>query len=415
MAKSIKKPATTASRHATDPSSIPVSDIPPGGEVIVIPRDPCLAAASLMEEMLSAQCKQKYNTMALGCCCKLKEEDRKLIQIHSNTDVQKLNTASNGNIGTLPGGSLQSNWQFSASYPSPPPIGNYAFVISSTPRPFVWGGPPPNADWISEIPSGTPGPNRSTYFRIRFVLCDNIDPNNFALTLNYFVDDQLGLAPGNDEIWVNGVAQSGIPPGFYNGASTQIILSKNWRTCVNEIVFHVRNTDNVPPSSNFLGLLVQFSTQSIPIQQPCGKCECHPAKLPVLKPSFCVTWGDSDCDCFETDDCEVVCITACNCYSNITFEDLTLGPITVLDEFGNPVPLLPDGTPSVMAIPYGPVCFGDLGPCKPNQQSCKSRQIAIKTCGAKPGKYQLSFGTVCYKVCYNQSTEACFEFVLCKD
>ncbi len=414
MAKSIKKPAISASRHATAPSSIPVSDLPPGGEVIIIPRDPCLAAASQMEEMLTAQCKQKHNTMAPDCCCNLKEDERNLVHIHSNADVALLNTGTNS--AAIVSSLQDSHWQWSLVNGS---NWNDAFVINKPPsRPASWGTSSPTgiADWISNVPSGIPNQNDlSIYFRIRFVLCDNIDPSKFVLNARVLADDQLGALGSSDEIWVNGVLQTGIPSVGFSGLPVPITLASNWKNCINEVVFHVRNTKAVSPRTNWLGFLAQFSTQSIQVQQPCGECECRPLEVPNVKPNFCVTWGDSDCDCFETNDCEVVCITACNCYSNITFEDLTLGPINVLDEFGNPVPLLPDGTPSVMAIPFGPVCFGDLGPCKPNQQSCKSRQIVIKTFGAKPGKYQLSFGTVCYKVCYNHSAKACFEFELCKD
>ncbi len=149
-----------------------------------------------------------------------------------------------------------------------------------------------------------------------------------------------------------------------------------------------------------------------------GDCHCHcvAVKLPDIKPCISVAWGDSSCDCMETDDVEVLCITVCNCYSNVTFNDLTIGQIKITDMAGNPVPILPDGTPSVQVIPSGPICFGDVGPCKGrNQPYCVSRELVLYTRGAVGKDYRLSFEGVCFKVFHEFQSEQCFIVKLCQD
>ena len=146
-----------------------------------------------------------------------------------------------------------------------------------------------------------------------------------------------------------------------------------------------------------------------------GEGGCEEFKYPDISPCISISWGDSDCDCLETDDVEILCITICNCYSNVTFENLVVGTIVVTDGNGKPVPTLPDGTPSVQAIPLGPICFGNIGPCKDGQASCVSRQFALWTRGAKGGGYQVHVGPICFRVCYAYEKEECFLLPLCQD
>jgi len=146
------------------------------------------------------------------------------------------------------------------------------------------------------------------------------------------------------------------------------------------------------------------------------RCDCRTAEFPALEPCISVKWGDSRCDCMETDDVEIACITVCNCYSNVTFGDFTIGQIQVTDMDGNPVPTLPDGTPSIQVIPSGPICFGDIGPCRPpNQPGCVSRELVIYTRGAVGKNYKLSFAGVCFSVKHEFQSEQCFILKLCKD
>ena len=146
------------------------------------------------------------------------------------------------------------------------------------------------------------------------------------------------------------------------------------------------------------------------------RCDCAPVAFPDIEPCISVAWGDSRCDCLETDDVEVLCVTVCNCYSNVTFKDLVIGQVQVTDMAGNPVPALPDGTPSIQMIPSGPICFGDVGPCKQaNQPNCVSRQIVLWTRGAVGKNYKLSFSGVCFTVCHEFHSEQCFVLNLCQD
>lgn len=145
-------------------------------------------------------------------------------------------------------------------------------------------------------------------------------------------------------------------------------------------------------------------------------CDCVAVRLPDIKPCISVAWGDSQCDCMETDDVEILCVTVCNCYSNVTFSNLTIGQIRVTDMAGNPVPTLPDGTPSVQVVPSGPICFGDIAPCKgKNQPGCVSRELVLYTRGAIGKDYRLSFDGVCFTVSHQFQSEQCFIMKLCQD
>jgi hypothetical protein len=145
-------------------------------------------------------------------------------------------------------------------------------------------------------------------------------------------------------------------------------------------------------------------------------CDCKDVRLPDLQPCISIAWGDSPCDCMETDDVEVLCVTVCNCYSNVTFNDLSIGRIKITDMAGNPVPILPDGTPSVQVIPSGPICFGDIGPCQDkNQPDCVSRELVLYTRGAIGKNYRLSLEGVCFSVTHHFQSEQCFVVDLCQD
>ena len=149
----------------------------------------------------------------------------------------------------------------------------------------------------------------------------------------------------------------------------------------------------------------------------CNACgsECKEAEVPKVEPCLSIAWGDSECDCFETDDVETAIITICNCYSNVSFADLHIAFLTVVMDDGSSVPLLPDGTPSVSIHPPGPLCFGDLGPCRPGAVNCVSREVVIRTRGAKSGKYKILVRGICYKLTFAQQREECFQLVLCAD
>jgi hypothetical protein len=67
-------------------------------------------------------------------------------------------------------------------------------------------------------------------------------------------------------------------------------------------------------------------------------------------------------------------------------------------------------------IPSGPICFGDVPPCKGhNQPSCVSRELVIYTRGAIGKNYRLVFRGICFKVCHQFQSEQCFIMTLCQD
>jgi hypothetical protein len=149
----------------------------------------------------------------------------------------------------------------------------------------------------------------------------------------------------------------------------------------------------------------------------CRACapKCKHADIPVIKPCISISWGDSKCDCIETDDTEILCITICNCYANVSFSNVVLSYVFVSDGNGGTVPTLPDGSPSVEVHPLGPICFGDIGPCRDGRPSCVSREVVLLTRGARGGKYQLRIGAICYGVNLQYQSSACFDLELCQD
>jgi len=233
------------------------------------------------------------------------------------------------------------------------------------------------------------------------------------------------------EIYVNGVPQSTQPngssvlpqfpadgptsyqtSGFKANSQVHITLDNNWQRCNNELIVHVMS------GHEWLGFLAQNAIKVVFDQGgDCAcQCDCEEVPLPDIQPCISVAWGDSPCDCLETDDVEVACITVCNCYSNVTFNDLSIGQIFVTDLAGNPVPNLPDGTPSIQIVPSGPICFGDVGPCTDKEHpSCVSRELVIYTRGAIGKKYRLNFRGICFTVCHEIQSEQCLIMSLCQN
>ncbi len=161
---------------------------------------------------------------------------------------------------------------------------------------------------------------------------------------------------------------------------------------------------NAPDEGEYIKLLQEA------ICNACGVSTCTEIDFPKIKPCISVKWGDSDCDCIESSDYEVMTLTVCNCYANLTMSNFTIARIAVLDEAGHPAALLPNGKPSVAVHPIGVFCFGDIAPC-----SCVSREFVIINEGAKPGKYQLRIAGVCFDVTQTIGYSTCFELDICMD
>jgi hypothetical protein len=145
-------------------------------------------------------------------------------------------------------------------------------------------------------------------------------------------------------------------------------------------------------------------------ETPHGPPTCAPLDLPEIRPWISIRWGDSSCDCIEGDDTEIMSLTVCNPYSNITFSNLTVHQLEVVDDQGNPVPNLPDGSPAIQLVPIGPYCFDDIAPC-----TCVSREFILRLRGAPGGRYEIKLRGICFDACIHGDEEACFTFDVCKD
>lgn len=159
------------------------------------------------------------------------------------------------------------------------------------------------------------------------------------------------------------------------------------------------------------GVFVEGLAQAL--CHPCGQ-RCVEVPVPDVRPCISISWGDSPCDCMQTNDTEVLCITVCNCYSNVVLRDFTIGFVLVT-AVGDKVPTLPDGTPSVDIRPLGPICFGDIPPCRDGRPGCVSREVVLIARGAKGGSYQVHLGGICYSVSFDYEKGKCFQLVLCQD
>ena len=137
---------------------------------------------------------------------------------------------------------------------------------------------------------------------------------------------------------------------------------------------------------------------------------CREFRYRQPSPHIEIKWGDSECDCIESDDTETVSITVCNTYSNIEFSGFTIHKLELVDAEGNPVATLPDGTPSVELTPIGPYCFGNIASC-----SCVSREFVLRNRGAIAGEYHIRATGICYDVNLYFDDDACFKFDICAD
>jgi len=137
---------------------------------------------------------------------------------------------------------------------------------------------------------------------------------------------------------------------------------------------------------------------------------CTPLELPRIRPLTFVLWGDSRCDCIEGDDTEIMSLVVCNPYSNLVLGDFTINRIEVVQDNGQPVPKLPDGSPSIQLVPLGPYCFDDIPPC-----TCIWRQFVLRLRGAVPGRYRILLQGICFEACIHQLQEDCVAFDVCKD
>jgi hypothetical protein len=395
----------------------------------------CSDIAVQQNRALREKCAHKVNR--LSCRCSGCDSDERYPVIIGPQDAPLLNTGYDLSTGGALTSGNDAQWEAAigtnaglSSVPANSWIKAFIVVnttlVNPTP-PGAWTNSPfNNASWISFYNDGRQATGTlDVYYRYRFNLGSTVNPAIFAITMRFFADNQVA------DIWVNGVSQRGQPngapilpqqgnppasgdsydaSGFGPASDVRITLDNSWRRCENEIVVQVHT------GTPYTGFLAQNAVESRPDPDGCDcQCDCKPVAFPDIKPCIEVTWGDSKCDCLETDDVEVLCITICNCYSNVTFKDLTIGQIFVVDGNGSPVPNLPDGTPSVQVIPSGPISFGDIGPCIDGRPTCVSRELVVYTRGAVGGRYRLAFRGICFQVCHEYQSDQCFVMKLCQD
>ncbi|MFN0037106.1 MAG: hypothetical protein ACKVUS_18780 [Saprospiraceae bacterium] len=113
---------------------------------------------------------------------------------------------------------------------------------------------------------------------------------------------------------------------------------------------------------------------------------CKAFPIPNVKPCFYLHWGDGPRDIIETEDFEVLMLSVCNPYSNLSFKNLVISDLEVVHADGSPVELLPDGTPSVMLVPSKMISICGLAPC-----SCCHLELVLKSSGALEGFYKIKF------------------------
>lgn len=137
---------------------------------------------------------------------------------------------------------------------------------------------------------------------------------------------------------------------------------------------------------------------------------CERADLPSLEPIFTLRYGEDPSDLIETKDVQCICITACNPYNNVHFNNVTVLISEILDPSGNVV-----DDSQFLFKPSRLVCFGDLAPCESESKdcgcihdSCASREFLLVTRNADPGRYTITF-KYCFDIAWSAYSEHTFE------
>jgi hypothetical protein len=132
--------------------------------------------------------------------------------------------------------------------------------------------------------------------------------------------------------------------------------------------------------------------------------------IPRFQPWVSISWGDSKCDCIESDDTEIMYLTICNPYSNLTLANVTVQEVLVVDDSGQSVPKLPNGDRCIQLVPVGPYFFDDIPP-----KTCVSRQFLVRLRGAPGGKHRIMVNAICFDACVHGDNNTWFSFDVCKD
>lgn len=123
---------------------------------------------------------------------------------------------------------------------------------------------------------------------------------------------------------------------------------------------------------------------------------CSTLDLPTLEPCFYLHWGDGRRDQMETHDDEVMYISACNPYGNLSFKGLTITSISIV-----PTPTVGnDGTKTIQIVPDKLICLGDLCGC-----TCTSQALSLLIRGAKPQNYEIHVEYCIDQIVINQDNK----------
>jgi hypothetical protein len=275
----------------------------------------------------------------------------------------------------------------------------------------------PTAQFAHDAPSGGPAPAEQGADAIADV--SRLYPwrPGACRAVFYVSDAPLDGGPGQDPADVSAAVNAAVEANTHQVAVFACLLRPPPPQSINPATqADYQNLCDQTGGSLYAGAANQGTFMELLLGAICHACvpRCVPARIPDLRPCISVSWGDSRCDCMETDDTEVLCITVCNCYSNVTFTDLSIGYVGATDTNGN-VDYLPDGSPSVQVVPLGPICFGDIPPCRDGRPSCVSREVVLLARGARAGGYQIQMRSICFGAAFGYQTDACFAFDLCQD
>ncbi|MBD2520691.1 hypothetical protein H6G93_38295 [Nostoc sp. FACHB-973] len=122
-------------------------------------------------------------------------------------------------------------------------------------------------------------------------------------------------------------------------------------------------------------------------------CNSRPVgiQLEIQQPLPCFELR-SDTQPLAVQGSETIAIVASNCYSNVTFRNLTAVVSASLKTDGTPIPNLADGTPGVTIKPSPEIAFGDLLPIGSHNSTSTGevlREIVIETNSSNSADYTL--------------------------
>jgi hypothetical protein len=239
------------------------------------------------------------------------------------------------------------------------------------------------ASWIQLVPSGATAGFVTGIYPSYYGPIDLTVPQNLAFDVTFVGNVPCQAAPqvlyGTIDLLVDGV--------LFDQKTVEITVP----ACADGTTCACDHRDDAAQDallnlSNQLCFTIPATANPFSSVLPATGAVCDLAPLPDLRPTFFLKWGNGARDQFETEDFEVVLLTVCNPYRNLTFGYLHLYNLRVVLADGSPVPNLPDGTPSVIVVPSHKICLDDIAAC-----TCIQQQLVVKSAGAVEGPYKIIF------------------------